>query len=158
MASLITRSREIAPLITGGDVARGMLGQYLVLLSSAYDVVKTYDPLSLADEITDQGKEYLDGIRLRAEKDYALIPSGNAPLESKLQNQIAFDIASIEEATHQTLDIFNQTVFEDAKDWGIGLVKDAADKLPDLLPSSTTVWWFVAGLVVLVAWLKFGRR
>lgn len=155
--STITRGREIAALIDGGNTAREMLGRALVLLSSAYELIGTYDPLGVADSITSQGTEYLDGIRTRAEADYKLIPEGNAQLDDKLRAQIGFDIASIETATRQTLELNSQTVFGDALDAAVGKATEIADKLPDLLPSSSSVWIFVALAIGFVLWLKFRK-
>jgi hypothetical protein len=153
----MARVDEIAAVIDGGNTARELLGGALRALSPLYEVVSTWDPLGAADQVTGQGKEYLDGIRVRAEEDYRLIPSGNGPLADKLRRQIAFDIASVETATGQTLDEFKGTIFDDVKSWGADLAKQAADKLPDLLPNASSVWIYVAAVVVFVAWLKFRK-
>ncbi len=132
------RVGEIASLLDSGNTARTMLGQYLTLLSTAYDVTNTYQVGPLGEQPANQSREYLDGIRTRAESDFAKLQSNDDPLDPALANQIAFDIYSIEKATNQTIGILGgNTALGDLGD----SISDAFGHLPDLVPKPPGGWW-----------------
>lgn len=135
------RVGEIATVLTTPDEARHFLGQSLVLLSSAYEVTNTYDPLKMASGPTKANKQYLDSIRQRAESDYRGLPASGEELPAQQARQIAFDIASIETATNQTLDILGgKTAIEElggsVVEAGTSIVKGAANAVGGVVP-----WW-----------------
>jgi len=100
--------KELSPKLGTGNKARLALGQGLIDLNIAYQHVAEYNPTGVpttglfSDDVTAQGVDYLDGIRARAESDFALLPATDDPITLKLSNQVAFDIASIETASRVT--------------------------------------------------------
>lgn len=149
------RVGEIASLLDSGNTARTMLGQYLTLLSTAYDVTNTYQVGPLGEQPANQSREYLDGIRTRAESDFAKLQPNDDPLDPTLANQIAFDIYSIEKATNQTIDILG----------GNTALGDLADSIGDALkdplgwvPKPPGGWWVWAAVAVaFVLFIRFKK-
>ena len=103
------RTLELASTVSTGNLARTILGRALTALSDAY---------SLTDNQTGQvqaaGAAYLDGIRIRAEADFAALPATDDPLPTSTANQIGFDLASIETATGVLTDVSSISAFSDA--------------------------------------------
>lgn len=149
----MTRVDEIASALGTGNKARSALGAALVQLNGAYGSVAAYNPDDLSttgwgeDAVTVQGTEYLDGIRTRAESDFALLPADDYTLDASLNRQIAFDIASIETATKQMATL--GTAWGDLLDTAAGLVPK---------PPGGWSWWIigavVAAIVLLYLWKK----
>jgi hypothetical protein len=138
------RVAEIASAIPTGNAARLALGASLTQLSNAYASVAAYNPSGLpttglvSDDVTAQGTEYLDGIRTRAESDFAALPATDDLLPPAQANQAAFDIASIETATGQMATL--GTAFGDLK-------ATAADMVNAAVPG----WGTGIGLVLIIA-------
>jgi hypothetical protein len=151
----MARVGEIASVLDNGNTARELLGGALTLLSTAYEVTDTYQVGPLGEQPANQNREYLDGIRLRAESDFAKLPATDEPLEAKMANQIAFDIASIESATNQTVDVLGgNTALGDLGD----SIWDAFGDLPNWAPKPPGGWWvWIAVAVGLVLFLRFKK-
>jgi hypothetical protein len=175
--SVESRTAELAPKLGDADVARAALNDGLQKLQNAYAQVDNYeqtflgiplpdwllawDPLvpvafiasgakGASDQVAAQTKEYLDGIKTRAEFDLGALPDGNAGLDAATAKQVAFDIASIEAATKLTIKVLPQSALMD-------FVDSAHDALVPKLPK--TKWFYVAvlGLGVVVG-VMLARR
>jgi hypothetical protein len=142
------RVAEIRSVLNSGNTARTLLGNALTLLHSAYQVTGTYNVGPLGSGVTAQNTEYLDGIRLRAESDYAALPASDDLLDSDVAGQVAFDIASIESATNQTITLLGAgTALGDLADSVVDTVKSAASGLAGgLTPPGG--WWLWIGVAV----------
>jgi len=157
--SITTRGREIGKALKHGNHARNVLGQSLVDLNGAYNQVAAYNPLGISttgsgeDTVTAAGVQYLDGIRTRAEADFALIPASDEPLDQKFAAQIGFDIASIEAASKVTASL--GTAIDDAVDTAKDTLKRAADAFSKLFAS---LKWLIPGLAVLLLLLVIYKR
>jgi hypothetical protein len=160
MASALTRAAQIQPQVATGNAARMALGQGLTDLASAYSTVDAYNPLGLgttgiaSDAVTSTSTEYLDGIRTRAESDFAALPATDDPLPDAQAHQIAFDIASIETASNTVNDVLSTTALDDlaatARELPASLAKGILGGVP--------VWaWIVAGVIV-VGFLFFKMK
>jgi hypothetical protein len=157
--STITRGRDIGKQLKSGNHARTVLGQSLIDLNSAYQTVQAYNPLGLSttapgeDAVTASSVEYLDGIRTRAESDFALIPATDDPLEQQFAAQIGFDIASIEAASKVTASL--GTAFSDVVDTAKEIAKQAAAGLDKL--GNTTKWLLIGVATLLVLAIVYKR-
>lgn len=151
----MARVSEIASVLDSGNTARELLGGALVLLSTAYEVTNTYQVGPLGEQPAEANRAYLDGIRIRAEADFNALPATSEPLDEKTANQVAFDIASIETATNQTVDILGgNTALGDLAD----SVAESLGDLPNLMPKPPGGWWVWVGLAVgLVLFLRFKK-
>lgn len=149
------RVAEIASTLDSGYTARALLGKALTILHSAYERTDSYQSGPLGAQEANQNREYLDGIRIRAESDYAKIPETDEPLASNLANQVAFDIASIESAVGQTMDILAGSAIGELGtsilDAGKGLAKGWSGLIP------WWVWLLAAGVVLFVIAQKFRK-
>jgi hypothetical protein len=149
--SITTRGREIGKALKSGNHARTVLGQSLIDLNGAYNQVAAYNPLGISttgsgeDTVTAAGVQYLDGIRTRAEADFALIPASDEPLDQKFAAQIGFDIASIEAASKVTASL--GTAIDDAIDTSKNFFNKAIDAFNKL---GNTMKWVVPGVAVLL--------
>jgi hypothetical protein len=150
----VARVEEIATAIATPDDARVLLGQYLTVLNAAYNLNDTYQTGLLGKGVADAGRGYLDSIRTRAESDYRALPGSGEELPAAVAKQIAFDCASIEEASGQTLNIQGKSsAIEDLGDSvveaGTSIVKTVADTVGSVIP-----WWVwvlaVAALVIVI--------
>ena len=174
------RVAELAAGITTGNIARVALGQGLTDLSAAYAKVQAYNPSFLGislphwatawdplvpvayiaaggtgdpSQVAGVATEYLDGIRTRAQSDFASLPATDDPLDSATASQIAFDLASIETATGVTNQTLNQSALQDLTDSTMDVLRKALPNPGKLLP---TIPWYVfvigAAIVVLLLW------
>lgn len=172
------RVADLAGRITSGNLARLALGQSLTDLGRAYAQIKTYnptllgisipdavvglDPLALpayaaaggsgsATDVSNQTTEYLDGIRTRAESDFAALPATDDPLPTTTARQIAFDIGSIETACGTTNSTLNQSALQDYADSVTDAVRDIMPTVAKGLLGVIPWWVYVAAGVVVLA-------
>jgi hypothetical protein len=156
----MARVDEIATAISTPDDARVLLGQYLTVLSAAYNLNATYQTGLLGKGVVDEGTTYLDGIRVRAEADYRALPGSGEALDAGTARQIAFDCASIEEASGQTLKIQGKSsAVEDLGDSiveaGTSIIETAANAVGSVIP--WWVWVLALGAGVLIIMQKTKR-
>jgi hypothetical protein len=179
------RVSDLASRITTGNLARVALGQSLTDLATAYTKVKSYNPTVLgisipdslvgldpfaipayeaaggsgsATDVSNQTTEYLDGIRTRAESDFAALPATDDSLDPSVANQIAFDIASIETACGVTNSTLNQTALQDYADSVTDAVRDIVPNVAKGLLGVIPWWVYVAaGLVALALVWRWWR-
>jgi hypothetical protein len=149
----MARVGEIATAIGSPDDARELLGQSLVLLNAAYGVTSSYKVGPIGSDVASANTAYLDGIRLRAEADYRALPASGETLDRDKANQIAFDIASIEAAANQSIDLLGKSTAlgelgDSIVEAGAGIVKSAADAVGGVIP--WWVWIVAAAVVVLI--------
>jgi hypothetical protein len=167
------RVETLAAGITTGNIARVALGQSLSDLSTAYITVQNYgsthadalaalgnpvaalsSPGGSAGAAAEQGQEYLDGIRTRAQSDFDTLQATDDPLDPSAARQIAFDIASIETASGIINSTLNTSPLQDLAD---DITNAARSILPDpakLLLGAIPWWAYAIGIVVvaLVVW------
>jgi hypothetical protein len=147
----MARVGEIASVIGTADNARVLLGQYLIVLNSAYKLV---DVSGGGSETVN--REYLDGIRIRAEADYNALPA-SGDLDEQTKRQIAFDCASIESASGVTLSTAGKSSGIEDFASGITDLWDEAKKRANDLAKDLIPWWVYAiaiGLLVLFVVVK----
>jgi hypothetical protein len=179
------RVAKLAAGITTGNVARLALGQGLTDLSAAYTKVQGYNPSFLGislphwatawdplvpvayvaaggtgdpSQVAAVSTEYLDGIRTRAQSDFAALPTTDDPLDSATASQIAFDIGSIETATGVINQTLNQSALQDLADSTTDVLKGfVPSALKPLLEPVPWYVYLVAGLVVLALFWHWWR-
>lgn len=175
------RVAALASRITTGNLARLALGQALSDLSAAYGKVHEYNPTILgisipdilvglnpfaipayelaggsgsAADVSKQTIEYLDGIRSRAESDFATLSADDSPLDASTANQIAFDVGSIETATGVTNSTLNTSALQDYADGVTDGIRDLV-ALPLKGLVGVIPWWvyvLAGGLVLVLIW------
>lgn len=144
------RVNEIASAIDSGYTARNFLGRALVMLSGAYGTTDSYQVGPLGQQAAGANREYLDGIRARAELEYAKIPESAEPLPDGQRQQVAFQVYSIETACNQTISILG----------GGNALDDLVDSMKAPfraggLFSPPGGWWlWIAGAVALVIFTR----
>jgi hypothetical protein len=178
------RVAALASQITSGNVARLALGQSLTDLGGAYTKVKDYNPtvagVSVADsvvgldplavpaylaagssgsasQVAGQTTEYLDGIRTRAESDFAALPATDDPVPDATARQVAFDIGSIETACGVTNSTLNQSALQDYADSVTDAIRDAVPTVAKGL-LGVVPWWVYVGAALVVLALLWSRR
>jgi hypothetical protein len=106
-----------------------------------------------AQTISEATTDYLDGIRTRAESDFAALPATDDPLDSSVASQTAFDIGSIETATGVTATTLPQSALQDLTDQVTQSVRDIVPSLAK--PLLGAIPWYAYAIVMAVAIVLF---
>jgi hypothetical protein len=144
------RVGEIATSVATGNAGRIVLGQALQLLSTGYGLAQQQN-----GQVIGQTTEYLDGIRVRAEADYAALPISDEILPIATSNQIAFDVASIEEAIGVETGTFTSTAIDDFLQPITDVAKQAANLVT---PAGGFPLWIVLGAVAAIVILYLVKK
>lgn len=124
-------------------------------IPAAYEASKSGSAQSVSQATTD----YLDGIRTRAESDFAALPATDDPLDPSVASQAAFDIGSIETATAVTNTALPQPATQDLAD---NVSQSIRDIVPNIAkPLIGAIPWYayvVAGGILVVLILGIWRR